>query len=118
MKQPAVSIAALLLLWASFSYSSTVPKIIFDTDMTGDCDDCGALAVLHALADRGEVEVLGCIASYGANPYVAGCIDAINTWYGRGTLPIGAEQADYGRTESHYLKAIATNRARYGHDVA
>src|SRR5438046_2179973 len=33
-------------------------KVIFDTDMDSDCDDVGALAVLHALADRGEAEIL------------------------------------------------------------
>jgi len=85
--------------------------------MTGDCDDCGALALLHALADRGEVEILGCIASYGGNPYVAGCIDAINTYYGRGDLPIGVIHEPYGRTESRYLEAIATDTERYGHDI-
>ncbi len=94
-----------------------VPKIIFDTDMTGDCDDCGALAVLHALADNGEVEILGCIASWGANPYVPGCIDAINTYYGRGDLPIGAEPDEIGRLDSRYTEAIAKNTARYGHDL-
>ncbi|MCP4645124.1 MAG: nucleoside hydrolase [bacterium] len=94
-----------------------VPNIIFDTDMTGDCDDCGALAVLHALADNGEVEILGCIASWGANPYVAGCIDAINTYYGRGDLPIGAEHRDLGRPDSRYVEPIAKDTARYGHSV-
>jgi len=110
-------IAAMAFLGAAPALYAEIPKVIFDTDMTGDCDDCGALAVLHALADRGEVEILGCIASYGANPYVAGCIDAINTYYGRGDLPIGAMQEVYGRAESHYLKAIATDRERYGHNV-
>src|SRR5690606_32742496 len=33
-------------------------KVIFDTDYSTDCDDPGALAVLHALADLGEVEIL------------------------------------------------------------
>lgn len=106
-----------LILVLALPLAAEMPKIIFDTDMTGDCDDCGALAVLHALADQGEAEILGCIASYGGNPYVAGCIDAINTYYGRGDLPLGAEQSAYGRTESHYLEAIATDSARYGHDV-
>lgn len=117
MHQLSAAIAALALLSALPALSATVPKVVFDTDMTGDCDDCGALAVLHALADRGEVELLGCIASYGANPYVAGCIDAINTYYGRGDLPIGAVQETYGRAESRYLEAIATDRGRYGHNV-
>lgn len=112
-----LTIAAVALLWASTAPFAEIPKIIFDTDMTGDCDDCGALAVLHALADRGEVELLGCIASYGGNPYVAGCIDAINTWYGRGDLPIGAMQEAYGRRESFYLETIAADQVRYGHDV-
>ena len=94
-----------------------IPKVIFDTDMTGDCDDCGAMSLLHALADNGEVEILGCIASYGGTPYVAGCVDAINTYHGRSDLPIGVIHEIYGRTESRYLKPIATDTARYGHDI-
>ena len=30
-------------------------RVIFDTDMCGDYDDVGALAVLNALADAGEI---------------------------------------------------------------
>jgi hypothetical protein len=30
--------------------------VIFDTDMNGDCDDTGALALLHALQDLGEAK--------------------------------------------------------------
>ena len=29
-------------------------KVIFETDMCSDVDDVGALAMLHALADKGE----------------------------------------------------------------
>lgn len=112
------TLSILLLSAAVFTVpAAAVPRVIFDTDMTGDCDDCGALAMLHALADNGEVEILGCIASYGGNPYVAGCIDAINTYYGRGDLLLGAIKENYGRTESLYLEPIATDTARYGHDV-
>ncbi|MCA9428264.1 MAG: nucleoside hydrolase, partial [Candidatus Omnitrophica bacterium] len=95
----ATQMIATVLIWSTMVSAQTPPKVIFDTDMTGDCDDCGALAALHALADNGEVEILGCIASFGAVPYVAGCIDAINTYYGRGDLPIGAEQSDFGRPD-------------------
>lgn len=62
-------------------------KIIFDTDIGGDCDDAGTLAMLHRLCDRGEAELLAvthCLSS----PYVAGCIDAINKFYGR-EVPVG-----------------------------
>ncbi len=69
-------------------------KIIFDTDIGGDCDDAGALAMLHRLCDLGEAELLAVTACY-ASPYVAGCIDAINRYYGR-VVPVGV---NYG-TES------------------
>ena len=31
--------------------------------MAGDCDDAGALAVLHAFADRGEADILAVITN-------------------------------------------------------
>ncbi|HEU5077731.1 MAG TPA: nucleoside hydrolase [Opitutaceae bacterium] len=63
-------------------------KIIYDTDMASDVDDVGALAILHALADRGEAEILACMIS-SDNESVGPCIEAINTWYGRPDIPIG-----------------------------
>ena len=62
-------------------------RILFDTDIGGDCDDAGALALLHSLCNRGEAELLAVTACY-ASPYVAGCIDAINTYYKR-RVPVG-----------------------------
>ena len=62
-------------------------KIIFDTDIGGDCDDAGTLAMLHRLCDKGEAELLAVTHCF-ATPYVAGCIDAINRFYGR-VVPIG-----------------------------
>jgi hypothetical protein len=35
--------------------------VVFDSDMANDCDDAGALAVLHGLADLGEVEILAVV---------------------------------------------------------
>ena len=51
-------------------------KIVFDTDIGGDCDDAGALAMLHRLCDLGEAQLVAVTASY-ASPFVAGCIDAV-----------------------------------------
>ena len=34
-------------------------RVILDTDLSSDVDDVGAVAVLHALADAGEAEILG-----------------------------------------------------------
>jgi inosine-uridine nucleoside N-ribohydrolase len=66
-------------------------KIVFDTDMAGDVDDVGALAILHALADTGEAEILAAGIS-APNEHVGPCLDAINTWYGRPGIPIGYQR--------------------------
>jgi inosine-uridine nucleoside N-ribohydrolase len=63
-------------------------KIIFDTDIAEDCDDVGAMAVLHALADYGELEILGMMVSMPVQ-YGAPALDAINTFYKRPDIPIG-----------------------------
>ena len=70
------------------SLSAEVPRIIFDTDMDTDCDDAGAMAVLHTLADRGECVVLATVVSV-RHPAAAPTVAAINSYYGRPDLPIG-----------------------------
>jgi len=63
-------------------------RVIVDTDIGPDCDDAAALAVLHALADRGEAEIVG-VTHCTSSPWGVGCIDAINNYYGRPDIPIG-----------------------------
>jgi purine nucleosidase len=63
-------------------------KLIFDTDIAEDCDDVGALAVLHALADKGELDILGMMVSMNVE-YGAPALDAINTYFHRPNIPIG-----------------------------
>lgn len=95
-----------------------VPTVIFDTDIGSDCDDAGALAVLHALADAGEVRILGVIFSSGKNRYGSGACDAINTYYGRGDLPLGQYRGtDVGDPGDSYTKRIATDSRLFGHDI-
>lgn len=48
-------LAFLVILYLPASLAAQV-KIIYDTDMDTDCGDAGALAILHALADRGEAD--------------------------------------------------------------
>lgn len=68
-------------------------KVIFDTDMANDCDDAGALAVLHALADLGEAEILAIVTNRkDPSNASAAAAAAINTWYGRGDIPIGTDK--------------------------
>ena len=66
--------------------------IILDTDYGFDVDDVGALAVLHALADNGEADILA-TTSVVTDPHTPGAMDAVNTFYGRPNLPVG--QNDY-----------------------
>jgi inosine-uridine nucleoside N-ribohydrolase len=97
-------------------------KVIFDTDMAADVDDVGALALLHALADLGEAEILA-VGISSRNEDVGPCLDAINTWYGRPDIPIGYQRAlqvgypkDTGeRTESKYAGLVAK---AFPHDLA
>lgn len=80
-------------------------KIIFDTDIGGDCDDAGAMALLHRLCERGEAELLATTHCF-ATPYVAGCMDAINTYYGR-QVPVGVNYAVTKPTEEgKYARAL------------
>ena len=63
-------------------------RVIFDTDINSDNDDVAAAAILHALADVGQVEILA-MGVVSRHPYSPACLDAINTYYGRGDIPIG-----------------------------
>ena len=69
------------------------PKIIFDTDMGPDYDDIGAIAVLHALADRGECEILATVAS-DRHPSIAPTLEVFNRYFNRGDLPVGIAGKD------------------------
>ncbi len=82
-------------------------RIIFDTDMDSDCDDAGALALLHTLADRGEAEILA-VAASSLYRWSVPCIEAINRYYGRPDLPIGSPKRDAvdSHAGSKYARAI------------
>lgn len=64
-------------------------KIILDTDIGGDCDDAGALGLLNALADLDEAQIMG-VTSCTSLKNAPGAIDAINRYYGRTNIPVGA----------------------------
>jgi len=96
--------------------ANTPHRIILDTDLGSDCDDAGALAVLHALADLGEADILACLYSSEKNPYGPGCLAAINSYYGRRAVPIGAARGDeVGDPRNDFAEPIARDTARYGH---
>ena len=77
--------------------------LIFDTDMDVDCDDAGALAVLHALMDFGEVEILGVIVDVPLEAS-ARCVMTINDYYNRVDIPVGlVRDNDYEKGNSYQL---------------
>lgn len=82
-------------------------KVILDTDIGGDNDDVAAVAILHALADSGKVDILAMgVVSTGL--YCPACLDAINTYYGRGNIPIGViKKPIKGSERDRYSKAVA-----------
>jgi pyrimidine-specific ribonucleoside hydrolase len=91
MKTPLIVI--LISAFASLSHHKAICQqppitVIFDSDMGPDYDDVGALAMLHAMADKKEAEVLATIASTRYNG-VATIFDILNTYFGRPGLPVG-----------------------------
>ncbi|HYG76413.1 MAG TPA: PKD domain-containing protein [Planctomycetota bacterium] len=99
-------------------YAAEPTKIIWDTDIGDDCDDAGCLALIHALADRGEIEILAVMISNKAK-YAAACADAINTYYGRPNIPVGDMKANTSTNgNDRYATYIATNYPQdLGEDV-
>lgn len=90
------------------SWTAERPALIVDTDMLTDCDDAGALAMAHALADAGECTILGIVLNgqdtHGKHGAV---VAAINRHYGRATLPIGVCKRPVSpRKASSYSRAI------------
>ncbi len=81
-------------------------KIIFDTDFDSDIDDVGALYLLHNLADQGKAEILATILSttHFWSPFA---LDAINTFWGRPDIPIGAPFIEGVNKGSVYAETIA-----------
>jgi len=93
-------------------------KIIFDTDMGSDCDDAGALALLHVYADRGKAEILSCNYSSGKICYGVGIIDAINTYFGRPDIPVGADyETDIGDPKDKMRAEWLLGNFDFGNDI-
>lgn len=89
--------------------------LIFDSDFGPDYDDVGALAILHAMADRQEVDILATIAST-SYPNVAPVLNAFNTYFQRPDIPIAIPTSnglDMGDRQ-HWSDSIL---ARHPHSI-
>ena len=103
---PRVLVAALL---ASVCFAAH--PVIFDTDMGNDIDDALALAMLHALTDRGECQLIGVTLTNG-NPAAVPYIRMVNGFYGR-NLPVGAaiKSLKDGAQDGYMSAALRTMHA-------
>ncbi len=94
--------------------------LIFDTDVGNDIDDALALGVIHALASRGECR-LAAVTISKDNQYCAPFIDLINTFYGRGDIPIGVVRDGKTPKDGKYLRppveATDNGQLRYPRDL-
>ncbi len=116
----AILIGAILAITvrADDSLQRPVP-FIFDTDIGNDCDDVLAMGVIHALQSRGECKLLA-VTTTKDHELAAPFVDAINTFYGRGDIPIGVCRSGVtpGAGRFNILAAERDdNDFRYPHDL-
>ena len=71
--------------------------VILDTDMDGDVDDVGALAILNSFMVRGEANLIACVHNT-RNEQLSSCatIQAVNAYYGHPSIPIGQYHGEPG----------------------
>jgi len=94
--------------------------LIYDTDICGDCDDVLALGMIHAMQSRGDCRLLAVTIS-ADNEKAAPFVSAVNTFYGRGEIPIGVVGEGGVALESKFLKLADQKddgEFRYPHDAS
>jgi inosine-uridine nucleoside N-ribohydrolase len=93
--------------------------VIFDTDIGNDVDDVLALGILHALETRGKCRLLAVTVTKD-HPQAASFVDAVNTFYGRGEIPIGVVRDGPTPADSKFTvlaDQLDEGEARYPHDL-
>ncbi|MGI9598053.1 MAG: nucleoside hydrolase [Acidimicrobiales bacterium] len=87
---------------------TTIPLVIFDTDMGPDVDDALALAMLHGYEKLGLIDLAAVTVSRNSTTG-AQFADAVNTFYGRPDIPIGIDRrgnAPYFDDRSTYVALV------------
>ncbi len=95
-------------------------SIIYDTDIGNDIDDAMALSMIHALQSLGECKLLA-VTITKDNPYAGSMVDVMNTFYGRGGIPIGTSHTGFTPEDGNYNRAVCTalndGQLRYPHQL-
>lgn len=112
--------ACLLVALGGLAMADDATPVIFDTDIGNDVDDVLALGMLHALETRGECRLLAVTISKD-NALAAPFVDAVNTFYGRGGIPIGVVRGSGVTPEDGKFLPLAQatdgGAPRYPHDL-
>lgn len=110
---------------ALYGCSSSITKhddkvrLILDTDLGPDYDDVGAMAVMHALADSGYVDILATVSSNKSELTIP-CIEIINTFFNRPDIPVGVAKSESAVTLEcpHTKKWTEILPQKYAHRIA
>ena len=109
----------MLMLFLAINASAKFPNkpahLIFDSDMGPDYDDVGAITILHALADKGEVKILATMASTKYEG-VAGVLNVFNTYFNRPDMPVGVPKG-YAIEFRDFQHWTDTLLVRYPHKI-
>lgn len=92
-----------------------IPNVIIDTDIGGDSDDLGAMAVFYYFAQQGKLNPLAAISCEWK--YSASMLRALGTYYGYPDVPVAArgnafpKTFDYGKyITAHFETDIVDNQ--------
>ncbi len=111
-------VPGLTSLFAQQPAKAPVP-LIFDTDIGNDCDDVLAMGVIHSLESRGLCKLLA-VTITKDHDQCAPFADAINTFYGRGDIPVGVCHSGITPQQSRFTGLVNEkdgDKDRYPHDL-
>ncbi len=98
-----------LALFCLQAWGAEPVRIIFDTDMGNDVDDALALSMLHAFESRGEAKILAVTITKN-NRWAPPFVDLVNTFYGRGGIPIGLVRNGATKDDGKYTRPVAEKK--------
>ena len=106
-------VCLLMILLPKCAQDNQGKKIIYETNMCLSVDDVGGQAMIHALQNRGEADLLA-VCLNEVHPDGVAAIDAINTWYGRGDIPVGVYKGAFPDPDT---SAFLQDLTRFPHDL-
>ena len=90
-------------------------KIFLDTDLGGDCDDVGAVALLNIFANQHKVEILG-MTHTTSSLFGPKCIDIVNRYYGR-KVEIGVTKRKHFLDDDRFNRFAEKMVLHFGSDL-